>query len=471
MTNSTGNILGGWNLAPSIDYDGDYVAFFSDRNLNGKGVQVADGTSGSNNPGSYFQNLRAKVNASGGLTVTQVTKTTGGANIDPSISADGSEIAFISDRNLDSAGTNSGSNQQIFLARPVTGQTGTWTFTQVTDSTAGINEMPALSGGGGRLAFVSDQPLLGKTYADYVSGAFHIFIYDLANKKMIQITPPTTGQSGDDLQPSIDSTGQHIAFASTRAFVAGYNTGHYQQTYLATIPSSINFTVAGGGVTFQQITTLTLSSVANMEPAIDGDGTRIAWVTGALGAQHIELYDTVVKQTLPLTATADSNSNPVISADGTSLAWSGSGAVLTSTFPLVNLSVAGAITPSLPTAGSALVYTVQVKNTGPSPAAGATFTDTIPSEMTGTQWILLGGIRLELSQLGRHPELGPDPYADRGPGGQQRSDHLHPFRHPRRRRKVTVDEHLRHKGPEHRHRARPQPQHGEDGDESTVHPG
>ena len=384
LTNSTGNILGGWNLAPSVDYAGDYVAFFSDRNLNSAGVQVADGGSGGSNPGSYFQIFRANIDATGRFTVTQVTQTTGGANIDPSISGGGSEIAFISDRNL--TGSNSNFNQQIFLAGPLTGQSGTWPFTQVTNSSGGVNETPALSGDGTRLAFVSNQPLLGNTYPDYVSGAFRIFVYGVAQKEMVQITPATTGQSGDDLQPSIDNTGQHIAFASTRDFT-GNNPGHDQQIFLATIPSSINYTVSGGGVTFQQITTATLASVANMEPAIDGDGTRIAYVSGPLGAQHIQLYDTVVKRTLPLTATADSNSNPVIGADGTSLAWSGNGAVLTSTFPLVDLSVAGAISPSLPTAGSPLTYTVQVKNTGPSPAVGAIFTDTIPLQMQGAQWI------------------------------------------------------------------------------------
>ena len=94
LTNSTGSILGGFNLAPSIDYNGNYVAFFSDRNLNSAGVQVEDGVTGGNNPDSDFQIFLANIDATGHFTVTQVTNMTGGASIDPSISGDGSEIAL-----------------------------------------------------------------------------------------------------------------------------------------------------------------------------------------------------------------------------------------------------------------------------------------------------------------------------------------------------------------------------------------
>ena len=73
ITNSTGNILGGFNLWPSMNAQGNRIALFSDRNLTG---------------GNFDANFEIFVYNSSTNTLKQITNTSGGANTQPAIDSD-----------------------------------------------------------------------------------------------------------------------------------------------------------------------------------------------------------------------------------------------------------------------------------------------------------------------------------------------------------------------------------------------
>ena len=96
ITSTNGGIVSA--SGPSINADGTRIAFQSDRDLTGGN---ADGN---------FEIFRWTQ----GSGFTQITSTTGGAFFDVSINADGTRIAFQSDRDL--TGGNADGNSEIFLA-------------------------------------------------------------------------------------------------------------------------------------------------------------------------------------------------------------------------------------------------------------------------------------------------------------------------------------------------------------------
>lgn len=102
ITSSTGSTdAGGTNGFPSINSDGTRITFHSDRNL----------TPGS--PGNADGNIEIFLYTQGSG-ITQITNSTTGENIYPSINSDGTRIAFTSSSNL--TGLNADGNPEIFLA-------------------------------------------------------------------------------------------------------------------------------------------------------------------------------------------------------------------------------------------------------------------------------------------------------------------------------------------------------------------
>ena len=147
ITNSTG----GDNFRPSINADGTRIAFDSDRDLTGGN---ADG------------NLEIFLWTSGSG-ITQITNTTGGSNLWPSINADGTRIAFDSSRDL--TGGNPDGNHEIFLWTSGAG------FTQITSSTAGYNGAAFINADGTRIAFVSNKDLTPGSPGN-ADGNYEIFL-------------------------------------------------------------------------------------------------------------------------------------------------------------------------------------------------------------------------------------------------------------------------------------------------------
>ena len=256
--------------------------------------------------------------------ITEITFTTGGGHIIPSISGDGTRIAFQSDRDL--TGNNADSNLEIFLYDATTS-----TFTQVTDTTGGVTTLPSLSGNGTRIAFVSNQFSGGNPDANP-----EIFLYDTFTGGITEVTFTTGGFSAG---PSLSDDGTRIAFHSNRDLTGGNADANVEIfLYDATTSSFTQVTDTTGG---------------NSDlPSISGDGTRIAFESDRfanLGNAdgNIEIY-----------LASCLSPQPPSSAD---------------------LLVSQSADKTSVKQGDTLTYTVTVGNSGPNGAANVVVNDTLSS--------------------------------------------------------------------------------------------
>ena len=268
----------------AINGDGTKVVFTSEQDITGGN---ADGNA---------EVFHFDTNTS---TFTQVTSSTGEnpfVNIDenrlPTISADGSRIAFQSDRNL--TGGNADQNFEIYYYDVATAVT-----TQVTFTTGGVgiddidtNTNASLTANGNIISFQSNRDITGSN----PDGDNEIFTYNVSVDAFTQITDassqsPFTYSSG---RPLINSDGSRIAFDST-ANLTGNNLDGNGEVFL--------FDTSGG---LSQITDTTIrygtSATTNL------DGTLIAFSSSADlvgnnadGTAEIFLFDTTQSDFVQLT--------------------------------------------------------------------------------------------------------------------------------------------------------------------------
>ncbi|MBW2306152.1 MAG: PD40 domain-containing protein [Deltaproteobacteria bacterium] len=161
-------------------------------------------------------------------TFTQITSTTGGSSTAPSINADGTRIAFASD--MDFTGGNADGNWEIFLFDATTG-----TFTQITNTTGGgqANFSPSINADGTRIAFYSDRDLTGGN----ADGNREIFlsiclaeapiVFDLSQYYPLQVgnvwlNRETLVENGDTrVESSRDLISRSIFIEGTEVFIIG----------------------------------------------------------------------------------------------------------------------------------------------------------------------------------------------------------------------------------------------------------
>ncbi|HQV26863.1 MAG TPA: hypothetical protein PLG23_03520 [Thermoflexales bacterium] len=255
-----------------------------------------------------------------------------GVSAQPSVSGDGSRVAFWS-TSADFAGTdNSDGNVEIFVQL---GTSGVFTRTrQVTKSSGtvlgGFNLGPAISGDGKRIAFFSDRDLVaGKN----IDGSFELFLADLtglagdseANIGLSQVTSSTA--AAVNTWPSINSPSisdtfavYYIAFASNQNYTGGNPDGN-TEIFRAKID--------GASITFVQVTSTT-ADFTNDFPAISEDGSRIAFATNSNSPGSAVASVSVarigfsgVPEITELQLFSSQTSGQIaISADGSVVAWS-----------------------------------------------------------------------------------------------------------------------------------------------------
>jgi len=298
VTNTTGF---SFTSAPAISGDGGWVAFTTNADLTGAN---ADG-----NAELFRYNT-----ATGAM--TQVTNTTGGdffANQTPTISEDGSRIAFTSTRDLVPAVGNADGNAELFLWT-----SGTGTFTQATKTTGGDFTAvlcPAISADGNRVAFLSDRDLVPGRNAD---GGADYFLYDVGTIFFTQLTD-IPGPGGMFSPPKVDADGSRVVFSTSRDLTGGNADGN-REVFLYDASTGLS----------QVTDTVDTDSFAS---AISADGTRIslastADLTGANadGNQEVFLYNTATRIMTQVTDTTGADPTavwsdaPAMSADGTRLA-------------------------------------------------------------------------------------------------------------------------------------------------------
>lgn len=337
ITNTSEDVA---NFGPSINSSGTRIAFASNGDL----------VPGSNADGNEEIFLWTSPG-----TFTQITNTTGGSNGEPSINADGTRIAFMSDRNL--TGTNADGSNEIFLwvqgsgisqitnssvasESPSINSDGTkiafwsrsnpagtnadgneeiflWTspsaFTQITNTTGGFggaNSNPSINADATKIAFSSRKNIDGAGDDDDTGG--DIFLWT-SPSTISRIT--NTSGSGQNLSPSISDNGTRITFISSRNPDGGPPDGDLE-VFLWTSPSTITqITDSVGG-----------SSVC---PSINSDGTRIAFcydgnLTGGNADLNREVFLWIEGSgfTQITNTTGGSNASPSINADGTRIAFS-----------------------------------------------------------------------------------------------------------------------------------------------------
>ncbi len=254
-----------------------------------------------------------------------------GVSAQPSVSGDGSLVAFWSTSGEFAGSDNADGNVEIFIQL---GTNGVFTRTrQVTNSKGtvlgGFNLGPAISGDSKRVAFFSDRDLIAGKNAD---GSFELFLADVAGLAgnpdapitLTQVTSSTT--TGINTWPSINSPANsdtfpvyYIAFASDQNYT-GANPDGNTEIFRAKVD--------GPTITFVQVTSTTVD-FTNDFPAISVDGSRIAFATNSNSPGSAAASVSVAKITndVPSITTLQSfasqtNGQIAISADGYVVAWS-----------------------------------------------------------------------------------------------------------------------------------------------------
>ena len=151
--------VGVTNAHPSISTVGERIAYISD----------ADGNSGL---------FVAELDLSSSMqvkTVEQVTSQAQVTNAHPSLSGSGQYVAFVSSGDLDPNHINSNGNPEIYVAELSLESLDSITVTQIISSGAEVtNAQPSISALGGRVAFISDGDLDPNT--DNSDGNPEIFV-------------------------------------------------------------------------------------------------------------------------------------------------------------------------------------------------------------------------------------------------------------------------------------------------------
>jgi Tol biopolymer transport system component len=330
ITDSEGgdDVPGGFaNLNPSISDDGKRIVFMSNRDL----------TPGL--PGNEDENYEIFLWTEG-RGIQQITDTVGGDEIDgyahgwPVISGDGKTLAFHSTRDLTPGRPgNLDGNIEVFIWKQGRG------FTQITDTTVfypfcprlwcppdepsfcGVNYAISLNKDGSRLAFYSDRDLTPGNPGN-PAGDTEIFLWE-EGRGITQITSSLGGCFFANRLPSMDEDGNSIAFASNRDYT-GQNWDGNGELFLWR---------RGRGIT--QITDTfggdSASVPANTNPALSRDGSAIAFwsnrslVLGGNPFSNYELFlwsaDHGFTQITTSFISEFSNTVPAINAQGTWVAF------------------------------------------------------------------------------------------------------------------------------------------------------
>ena len=353
VTSSTGSILGGFNFSPAIDDAGDRIVFFSDRDLVG------------NNRDQNFEIFLAKVNASGATSLTQVTSTTVGINVFPSINMAGDRIAFVSDRDLLQNNSNADLNPEIFIAQIA--PDNSVTFTQVTSTSGALNDQPMLDGNGDHIAFISDEAnsfgpgTLSLTNPDRNQEIFIAALEPDAVITFTQITSTPLGVIND--QPSLGDTGNGNLNV---AYVTGDN-----------ISRTVRVTNVDAAGNLQPVD---LPGDNNDQPRINtGDGTRV--IATSVTGEKVNLLDAVNHDLTSISSVGLNNTTPAISADGMRLAFASSRQIYVAFFPIANLSISKATGKDIFRQDEAVSYTMVITNNGPMPAPNVVVTDDLSQNL------------------------------------------------------------------------------------------
>lgn len=275
------------STSPSINADGTRIAFQSSSDLTGANPD--------HNTEIFLYDTRAEQ-------FSQITFSTQGQSLSPSINADGTRIAFVSGSDL--TGANPDGNWEIFLFETKTPQ-----LTQITVSTECSNMSPAINADGTRIAFRADCALHGGW--DYEE----IFFYDTHIGQITQVSS-TSGESYAT-GPAINADGTRVAYLLSE--LLGDNGEFESEIYLFDTTTGLA----------APITPVVASRLGAFGLSINAAGTCVAFASWTNltasnpdGNMEIFLVDTTTSQLTQLTDTAGiQNRGPSMSGDGAYVAF------------------------------------------------------------------------------------------------------------------------------------------------------
>lgn len=281
--------------SPAMSRDGSRLAFASRENLTGEN---ADGNS------EIFLLTDERLQQITHTSPRDPAARAGDGNFQPSLSGDGTLIAFASNRNL--TGENPDANLEIFLF-----DAATRTTTQLTDTPPTHDSSDAkISADGTRVAFIrethgtggeasrprdlmlferalrstrvvaGDVAGLSFTYGRAISDdgrrvvysaqtaarTTQVFLYDGRNEQIRQLTALGSRAVDVPLHPTISGDGSRVAFA-TRRNVTGGNSDASVELYLYDLPTA----------KFSRVTDAPASATAEVVSSLDEDGSLVAF--------------------------------------------------------------------------------------------------------------------------------------------------------------------------------------------------
>ena len=259
------------SFAPALSADGRYVAFVSlATNL------VAGDTNGVEDVFVHDlqtgQTIRASV-ASGG---TQAD----GFALEPSISADGRFVAFMSNAsNFDGGGNNGARN--VFVHDFLTG--ATVRASVATDGTPGndFSIQPALSADGRYVAFYS---LATNLVPGDTNGVEDVFVRDMQTGLTTRVSVASDGTQGNgaSFSPSFSADGRYVAFQSAATNLVSGDTNGTADVFVRDLQTALTMRVSVGNDGTQ-------ANALSQLPGFSADGRYVGFSSGA---SNLVLSDT-----------------------------------------------------------------------------------------------------------------------------------------------------------------------------------
>ncbi len=201
----------------------------------------------------------------------------------PSIAASGSRVAYVTP-------DDSGRSQiSLFLFGA-----GSGSVRAVTNATTGISTDPRLSGDGNAIVFESTANLVGRGNGD---GNQELFLYNVARDRTGQLTATVSSPAHavSNSSPSIDATGDHVAFLSNAGFnrtnpdgsaeVYVWSSGRIAAVTTTPLFDTAQVTVSSfdpfGALLARSTYAAGTVALANGAPWIRGDGAQVAFLSNA----------------------------------------------------------------------------------------------------------------------------------------------------------------------------------------------
>ncbi len=251
------------------------------------------------------------------LTFTRVTSASDPANRDsyyPSLSRDGTVVAFYSDSDLLNEGI-ADQQWEIWLY-----DTATLTYTRVTSASHANRDSysPSLSGDGTVVAFYGDSDFLNEGRPD---NQWEIWLYDTATLTFTRVTTASDVGRGS-YNPSLDGDGTVVAFYGDSDLLNEGRSGNVMEIWLYDTAT----------LTFTRVTTASDANRDSWYPSLSGGGTVVAFHSNSDllnegrpdNVDEIWLYDTATLTFTRVTSASHANRDsryPSLSEDGTVVAF------------------------------------------------------------------------------------------------------------------------------------------------------